>query len=201
MKAFLVGVIFLIAVVIIAGLGYLFVPLILVLGLFLRFILLIVLGILVVWILGKFIIFVWEALRKKQGRCEMVRRVKQIVIAAEDRPGMLSEITQLIAGENINIEAIKAFVDSKGKANFYIITADNQKALSVLGSGGLPGREEEVLALELENKPGALGKMASKLKEKKVNLLYCYGTVGQAGSPARFIMKAENNDQAIEALR
>ena len=201
MKAFLVGVIFLIAVVILAGLGYLFVPLILVLGLFLRFILLIVLGILVVWILGKFIIFVWEALRKKQGRCEMVRRVKQIVIVAEDRPGMLSEVTQLIAGENINIEAIKGFVDSKGKANFYIITADNQKALSVLGSGGLPGREEEVLALELENKPGALGKMASKLKEKKVNLLYCYGTVSQAGSPARFIMKAENNDQAIEALR
>ncbi len=65
MKAFLIGVIFLIAVAIIAGLGYLFIPFILVLGLFLRFILLIVLGILVVWILGKFIIFVWEALRKK----------------------------------------------------------------------------------------------------------------------------------------
>lgn len=65
MKAFLIGVIFLIAVAIIAGLGYLLIPLILVLGFFLRFILLIVLGILVVWILGKFIIFVWEALRKK----------------------------------------------------------------------------------------------------------------------------------------
>lgn len=65
MKAFLIGVIFLIAVAIIAGLGYLFIPFILVLGFFLRFILLIVLGILVVWILGKFIIFVWEALRKK----------------------------------------------------------------------------------------------------------------------------------------
>ncbi len=72
---------------------------------------------------------------------------------------------------------------------------------NVLGSGGLLGREEEVLALELENKPGVLGKMASRLKEKKVNLLYCYGTVGQASSSARFIMKAENNDQAIEALR
>ena len=131
----------------------------------------------------------------------MIRRIKQIVITAEDRPGMLSTVTQLIAGENINIEAIKAFVDSKGKANFYIVTADNQKALSVLGSGGLLGREEEVLALELENKPGVLGKMASRLKEKKVNLLYCYGTVGQAGGSARFIMKAENNDQAIEALR
>jgi len=65
MRAFLIGVIFLIAVAIIAGLGYLFIPFILVLGLFLRFILLIVLGILAVWILGKFIIFVWEALRKK----------------------------------------------------------------------------------------------------------------------------------------
>ena len=65
MKAFLTGFIFLIAVAIIAGLGYLFIPLILVLGVFLRFILLIVLGVLAIWILGKFIIFVWEALRKK----------------------------------------------------------------------------------------------------------------------------------------
>ena len=130
----------------------------------------------------------------------MVERVKQIVITAEDKPGMLSEITQLIAGENVNIEAIKAFVDSKGKANFYIITVDNQKALSVLRAGGWQAKEEEVLVVELENKPGALDKMASKLKEGNVHLLYCYGSVGQAGASARFVMKAENNDQAVKAL-
>ncbi len=66
MRAFLIGVIFLIAVAIITGLGYLLIPFILVLGLFLRFILLIVLGILAVWCLGKFIIFVWRALKGKQ---------------------------------------------------------------------------------------------------------------------------------------
>ncbi len=130
----------------------------------------------------------------------MVERVKQIVITAEDKPGILSEITRLIAGENVNIEAIKAFVDSKGKANFYVITVDNQKALSVLRAGGWQAREEEVLVVELENKAGALDKMASKLKQSNVNLLYCYGSVGQAGASARFVMKAENNDQAVKAL-
>lgn len=130
----------------------------------------------------------------------MVERIKQIVITAEDRPGMLSEVTGLIAGKNVNIEAIKAFVDSKGKANFYIITADNPKALSVLHAGGWQAKEEEVLVVELENNPGALEKMASKLKENDVNLLYCYGSVGKVGASARFVMKAENNDQAVEAL-
>ena len=65
MKAFLIGVIFLVATAVLAGIGILFFPLLLVLGLFLRLILGIILLILAIWLLGKFIILVWESLRKK----------------------------------------------------------------------------------------------------------------------------------------
>ncbi|MEA3560301.1 MAG: hypothetical protein U9R31_00820 [Candidatus Omnitrophota bacterium] len=65
MKAFLIGVIFLVATAVLAGIGLLFFPLLLVLGLFLRLILGIILLILAIWLLGKFIILVWESLRKK----------------------------------------------------------------------------------------------------------------------------------------
>ena len=65
MKAFLIGIVFLIAAGVFIGLGYLLLPFLLVMGLVLRFILIIVFLIVAVWALGKFIIFVWEALRKK----------------------------------------------------------------------------------------------------------------------------------------
>lgn len=66
MKAFLVGLLFLAAVLVLAGVGFLLLPLLLVLTFFLRIAIGIFLILLAVWLLGKFIIFVWESLSKKQ---------------------------------------------------------------------------------------------------------------------------------------
>jgi hypothetical protein len=64
MKAFSIGLIFLIAVSILAGIGVLFFPLIIVLGFFLKIILALLFVIFSIWLLGKFIIFVWERIFK-----------------------------------------------------------------------------------------------------------------------------------------
>ena len=63
MKAFLVGLVFLVAVLLLSGIGILLLPLLVVLGFFLRLIIGAVLIILAVWLLGKFIIFVWETVK------------------------------------------------------------------------------------------------------------------------------------------
>ena len=64
MKAFAIGLIFLIAVSILAGIGILLFPLIIVLGFFLRIVLVLLFVIFCIWLLGKFIIFVWESIFK-----------------------------------------------------------------------------------------------------------------------------------------
>ena len=65
MKAFLVGFLFLIAVAILCGIGFLLLPLIAVLGFFLKFAIAAVLMVLAIWLLGKSIIFVWETIKEK----------------------------------------------------------------------------------------------------------------------------------------
>lgn len=60
MKAFAVGLLFLVAVGILAGLGVMLYPLIIVLGLFLRMLLSCAFVILSIWLLGKLIILIWE---------------------------------------------------------------------------------------------------------------------------------------------
>jgi len=59
MKAFLIGLLFLTAVFIIAGIGFLLFPLLLVLAFILRLVLGFVLVIFAVWLLGRFVIFIW----------------------------------------------------------------------------------------------------------------------------------------------
>lgn len=63
MKAFFVGLIFLLAVALLSGIGILFHPLFIMLGVILRIILVLLFVVFAVWLLGKFIIFVWEKIR------------------------------------------------------------------------------------------------------------------------------------------
>lgn len=64
MKAFFVGLIFLIATAILVGIGILLFPLLIVLAWFLRLIVISLLVIFAIWLLGKFIVFVWEKFRE-----------------------------------------------------------------------------------------------------------------------------------------
>ncbi|MFH2139151.1 MAG: hypothetical protein ABII88_11705 [Candidatus Omnitrophota bacterium] len=66
MKAFLIGLIFLIAVIVMAGIGVLIIPLLLVLAFLLRVVVMLALLIVAIWLLGKFILFVWEKMKSSQ---------------------------------------------------------------------------------------------------------------------------------------
>ena len=65
MKAFFVGLLFLVVVLIMTGVGVLLLPLLLLLTFFLRILLGFFLILFAIWLLGKFILFVWDALSKK----------------------------------------------------------------------------------------------------------------------------------------
>ena len=65
MKAFAIGLLFLIAVGFFSAIGFLLFPLIIVMNVLLTIILSLVFVILCIWLLGKLIIFVWEKLFTK----------------------------------------------------------------------------------------------------------------------------------------
>lgn len=66
MKAFFIGLITLIIVIIMGTIGALLYPFFIVLGLLFRVILSFLLFIFAIWLLGKFILFIWEKLFKEQ---------------------------------------------------------------------------------------------------------------------------------------
>ena len=66
MKAFLVGLLVIIAVFILAGLGVLLFPLLLVLGLALRLIIIVAAVLFAVWLVGKLTLMIIDAIRGKE---------------------------------------------------------------------------------------------------------------------------------------
>jgi len=65
-KAFFVGLLFLAAALIMAGLGVFLYPFIFLLAVVLRVVVSIGLVIFAIWLLGKFIIFIWDKLNNKE---------------------------------------------------------------------------------------------------------------------------------------
>jgi len=65
MRAFLTGLLFVIVVLALAGIGTLLFPLLILLGLLLRVVLMVVLAVLAIWLLGKFILYITQKIRRK----------------------------------------------------------------------------------------------------------------------------------------
>ncbi|MFC1704179.1 ACT domain-containing protein [Candidatus Omnitrophota bacterium] len=126
-------------------------------------------------------------------------KIQHLEVVAVDKPGMLAEVSGAIAAEGINMEALCAY-SWEGNAMFYIHTTDNAKVKEALKSKGWRVKEDEVVIVDLENKPGALSDLSANLKAKGVNLMFAYGSTCGGNCACRIILKAEDNEKIIKAL-
>lgn len=126
------------------------------------------------------------------------KKVKQLSFMMPDRAGLLSEITTTLASAKVNINAICAY-GMQGEANF-MFTADSlAKAKKALASLGVELKENDVFAVEMTNKPGELQKVAKKIADAGINIIYMYGTTS-AGRPATCVFATSDDVQAIKTI-
>lgn len=95
--------------------------------------------------------------------------MKTIAIIADDRVGLLADISYLLGKAKINIELISVDVVG-GKAVIILTLGDAEKAKDVLKKSGYRVTEANAILIKLEDKPGELSKVTSALAEKKVNI-------------------------------
>jgi len=127
-----------------------------------------------------------------------VSKVNHLIVETPDKVGMMAKVCSAISDSGVNIKAISASARLR-KGHFMILTEDNSKAKEALKSAGFKVKEEEAVAVELENEVGAAKRMAQKLADAKVNLKYCYGSTGN-GTMALLVFNSNNNEKAIRAL-
>lgn len=100
-----------------------------------------------------------------------------------------------LAENEINVEAIGVFQDS---AKIY--TKNLNKAIKVLNKLNYTTDMRDVLLIHLDNRPGALGEVATRIGDEGINIEYCYGTLSQTGDRVAVIMDVSNIDRAMKVL-
>lgn len=126
------------------------------------------------------------------------KKVKQLAFTLPDRAGLLAEVTTVLAGAKVNINALCAY-GMEGTAWFTVIPDSMAKAKKALLPWGVELREEEVVGVELPNKPGELQKVAKKIAEAGINVEYAYGTTG-TGKAGIVVFKTADNAGAVKVI-
>jgi hypothetical protein len=105
----------------------------------------------------------------------------EIVVEAEDRPGMMAALGELLGSTEVNISAAAAFTHD-GRGYFHFVLDDADVALAALKDGGWHVLEvREVLTVTLDDRPGALGSFARHLADAGINISSLYISGACAG--------------------
>ena len=89
--------------------------------------------------------------------------MKQISIFIENEIGKLAKVTDLLAKNGVNLKAL-SIADTLDYGILRIITDDTQKAHELLTENGYLARINEVIEVQIEDKPGALSKIINALQ-------------------------------------
>jgi hypothetical protein len=65
----------------------------------------------------------------------------------------------------------------------------------------LPAHMDEVVAAEIEDKPGSLATVLKPLLDENVNIEYMYAFSGTTSGKAVMVFRFSDNDKAIEILK
>ena len=95
--------------------------------------------------------------------------MSRIIIMARNEVGVIADISRVLADKEINIETISAeALDDKG--TIALTTNDYDAALRALTDAGFKTVTDDSLLVSLRDEPGALAKVAEKLKQGGVNI-------------------------------
>ncbi len=140
------------------------------------------------------------SLRDHQNRRGGNMHVEQISIFLENKAGRLSEVTRIFEAGRINIRAL-SLADTSDFGILRLIVNDNEKAKRLLKEAGFTVRSTEVVAVEVQDKPGGLHQILTGLSKAGLNVEYMYAFVRQSGQNAVLIFRFDNTAAAVEVLR
>jgi hypothetical protein len=127
-------------------------------------------------------------------------RVEQISVFLENKAGRLAEVTRVLAEAGSNIRAL-SLADTSDFGILRLIVDDNEKAKKALKEGGFTVGKTDVVAVEVEDRPGGLNRILNILSTNSVNVEYMYAFVQHSGKEAVIIFRFDDIDTAIRVLQ
>lgn len=126
-------------------------------------------------------------------------KLKQISVPIENSHDRLYEITKALADRGITPRAL-TLVDKGNYGELRILVSDLTAARQILMQKEIPGRVDEVVALEIQNQPDHLPQIIAALMDAGINIKYSYAYAGGHLGKTVMIFCFSDNDRALQVL-
>ncbi|MBR4910785.1 MAG: ACT domain-containing protein [Clostridia bacterium] len=127
--------------------------------------------------------------------------IKQLSVFVENKQGALSKITSLLFENNINMRAV-SIADTQDFGILRMIVDDIDKAAEALKNNNTIYKINNVIGVELTDKPGSLATVLEILTENGINVEYMYAFVTPGNRDSAYlVLRARHNDRAEQVLK
>ncbi|MDR3276438.1 MAG: ACT domain-containing protein [Treponema sp.] len=127
-------------------------------------------------------------------------RIKQISVFLENNAGRLAEVTGVLAQAGVNLRAI-SIADTADFGILRLIADKEEAALEALAKAGFTTRISDVVAVEIEDKPGSLARVMELFQKSKVNIEYLYASLEGRAGKAVVIFKLQDQELGLSLIK
>jgi hypothetical protein len=126
-------------------------------------------------------------------------KAREFTVTIEDKPGALGKCFVGLAERGVNILAFQSFVEER-ESLVRFVTDNPAGAKAMLGSLRMIFEETEVAVIKVAHRPGELGRAATRLGEKQINIDYSYCGQEPGSLQALLVFGVDNLSKASAAL-
>ena len=124
--------------------------------------------------------------------------LEEIIVVADERPGVLAEIGELLGDAGVNIETLSAF-NSDGTGVVHLVVDDGDDAGEILAQNGFKVEgTRAVLTATLDDRPGELGRYCRRLASQGVGISAAY-VAKRGGGETELIFAVDDLEAARNA--
>jgi hypothetical protein len=129
-----------------------------------------------------------------------MQRAKILAIFVEDKLGQLADTTQALADAGVNIRWVTIATSDKFGVMKFLVD-DAEKGMQALRNKGFTVSLNEVLAIEVQDKPGGLLEVAQTLAQHRVSIENASGFVISSKKRAVLILEVEDLETVEKLVR
>lgn len=127
-------------------------------------------------------------------------KLNQISVFLENKPGALSKVCRLLSDHKIDISTL-SMAETKDFGILRMIIKEWEKAKDLLLENGFGISVNDVVALEVEDRPGGMCLVLDALDRCGINVEYMYAFVSPLHGKAVVILRFDAPDAVLERLK
>lgn len=125
--------------------------------------------------------------------------IKQLSIFVENKQGRLADITEILSKANANIRAL-SIADTTDFGILRLIVDTPEPAALALKEAGITVSITNVIAVGIDDVPGAFARPMRILADSGIDVEYMYAFITRKSEKAYVILRVADNDAATKIL-